>query len=144
MVFINFGRNAIAIIQTQYLVLDPGFAVSSMTLSHIVNTQSVAMVLTGLIAGRISRYMGDGNSLIMGTVLAVVSLLILATTEQLSMIYASNFIRGFAEVVIMAASYAMASVLIPPEHRARLFGYFNATFFLSWGVAGTLIAWATA
>ncbi len=140
MVFINFGRNAIAIIQTQYLVLDTGFAVSSVTLSHIVNTQSAAMVITGLIAGWISRRLGDGRSLITGTVLAVISLFILASTDRLGMIYVSNFLRGFSDVIIMAASYAMASVLIPPRQRARDFGYFNATFFLSWGVAGTLIA----
>ncbi len=34
----------------------------------------------------------------------------------------------------------MASVLIPPQKRGRLFALFNATFFLSWGMAGTLIA----
>ncbi|MEZ4567651.1 MAG: hypothetical protein R2860_12095 [Desulfobacterales bacterium] len=32
------------------------------------------------------------------------------------------------------------SVLIPPERRGTLFSLFNATLFLSWGVAGTLIA----
>ena len=40
----------------------------------------------------------------------------------------------------MATSYTMASVLIPPEKRARLFALFNATFFLSWGLASTFIA----
>ena len=43
-------------------------------------------------------------------------------------------------MIIMATSYTMASVLIPPEKRARLFALFNATFFLSWGLAGTFIA----
>jgi MFS family permease len=40
----------------------------------------------------------------------------------------------------MAAAYAFASLLIPPQKRGRLFGWFNATFFLSFGMAGTLIA----
>jgi MFS family permease len=40
----------------------------------------------------------------------------------------------------MAASYAFAAALIPPQQRGRRFGLFNATFFLSWGLAGTLIA----
>jgi MFS family permease len=40
----------------------------------------------------------------------------------------------------MATSYTYASVLIPPEKRGRLFALFNATFFLSWGLAGTFIA----
>jgi MFS family permease len=45
-----------------------------------------------------------------------------------------------ADVIILASSYAFVSVLIPPERRGTLFGLFNATLFLSWGVAGTLIS----
>jgi MFS family permease len=140
MIFINFGRNSIAVIQSQYLVLDSGFAVSSKVLSYIVNTQSVAMILTGLIAGWIGRKIGDGNSLLLGTALAVGSLFLLATAGNLGLIYISNFLRGCSEVIVLASSYAFASVLIPPEKRAKLFSIFNATYFLSWGIAGTFIA----
>jgi MFS family permease len=140
MIFINFGRNSIAVIQSQYLVLDSGFAVSSKVLSYIVNTQSVAMILTGLIAGWIGRKIGDGNSLLLGAALAVGSLFLLATAGNLGLIYISNFLRGCSEVIVLASSYAFASVLIPPEKRAKLFSIFNATYFLSWGIAGTFIA----
>jgi len=140
MIFINFGRNSIAVIQSQYLVLDSGFAVSSKVLSYIVNTQSVAMILTGLIAGWVGRKIGDGNSLLLGTALAVGSLFLLAIAGNLGLIYISNFLRGCAEVIVLASSYAFASVLIPPEKRAKLFSIFNATYFLSWGIAGTFIA----
>ncbi|MGD2028314.1 MAG: MFS transporter [Desulfobacterales bacterium] len=140
MVFINFGRNSIAVIQSQYLVLDSGFAISSKVLSYIVNTQSVAMILTGLIAGWIGRRIGDGNSLMLGTAIAVGSLLIIAVTDNLVLIYISNFLRGCSEVIVFASSYAFASMLIPPERRAKRFGIFNATYFLSWGFAGTIIA----
>ncbi|UCD33508.1 MAG: MFS transporter [Desulfobacterales bacterium] len=140
MIFINFGRNSIAVIQTQYLVLDAGFAVSSKVLSYIVNTQSVAMILIGLIAGWIGRRMGDGNALLLGTVMSIGSLVLLAATNQLILIYISNFFRGCSEVIILASSYAFASVLIPPEKRAKHFGIFNATYFLSWGVGATVIA----
>ena len=140
MVFINFGRNSIAVIQSQYLVLDSGFAVSSKVLSYIVNTQSAAMILTGLIAGWIGRKIGNGNSLLLGTALAIGSLILLAVTGDLVIIYISNFLRGCSEVIVLASSYAFASVLIPPERRAKLFGIYNATYFLSWGIAGTFIA----
>ncbi len=140
MVFINFGRNSIAVIQPQYLVLDSGFAVSSKVLSYIVNTQSVAMILTGLIAGWIGRKIGDGNFILLGTAFAVGSLFLLAITGNLGLIYVSNFLRGCSEVMIFSSSYAFASVLIPPEKRGKLFSIFNATYFLSWGIAGTLIA----
>ena len=140
MIFINFGRNSIAVLQSQYLVLSTGFAVSSEVLSYIVNTQSVAMILTGLIAGWVGRKIGDGNSLLLGAALAVVSLFLLAIARNLGLIYVSNFLRGWSEVMILASSYAFASILIPPGKRARLFSIFNATYFLSWGIPGTFIA----
>lgn len=140
MIFINFGRNSIAVILSQYLVLDTGFGVSSRVLSYIVNTQSAAMIITGIVAGWVGKKIGDGNSLMFGTALAVGSLILLAAADNLTLIYISNFLRGCSEVIVLASSYAFASVLIPPEKRARLFGIFNATFFLSWGIAGTFIA----
>jgi MFS family permease len=140
MIFINFGRNSIAVIQTQYLVLESGLAVNSQVLSYIVNTQSVAMVITGFMTGWITAWLGDENALILGTISAIVSLIIIGTSLNLTLIYISNFMRGFSEVLIMAASYTVASVLIPASSRGRLFAVFNATFFLSWGLAGTLIA----
>ena len=140
MIFINFGRNSIAVIQSQYLVLDSGFAVSSTVLSYIVNTQSAAMILTGLIAGWVGKKIGDGNSLLLGTALAVGSLFLLAIAGNLALIYISNFLKGCSEVIVLASSYAFASVLIPPEKRGKLFSVFNATFFLSWGIGGTFIA----
>ena len=30
--------------------------------------------------------------------------------------------------------------MAPKEYRGRLFAYYNTTFFLSWGIAGTLVA----
>lgn len=140
MIFINFGRNSIAVILTQYLVLGSGLAVSSHEVSYIVNTQSVAMIITGLVSGWFGKVLGDGRALLAGTAAAIVPLLILGVTLNLGLVYASNLLRGFSDVLIMAASYSLASRLIPPERRGRLFGWFNATFFLSWGVAGTLIA----
>ncbi len=140
MVFINFGRNAIAVILPQYLTLAAGFAVSSRSLSHIVNTQSVATILTGLAAGWLGRRLGNGRALCLGALGASFSLVLIAAAEHLPLVYLSFFLRGWADVVIIASSYAFASTLIPPEKRAKLFGVFNATLFLSWGLAGTFIA----
>jgi len=139
MVLINFGRNSIMVIQTQYLVLDSALGVSSRELSYIVNTQSIAIILAGFSVGRLGRRVGDPNTLTAGTLLAIVSLVLLAATLNLKLIYLSNFLKGASDVFIMASSYAVASALIASRTRARLFGVFNATFFLSWGLAATLI-----
>jgi MFS family permease len=140
MVFINFGRNSIAIIFTQYLTLDSGLALDSRTLSRIVNTQSLAIVALGWTAGWICRKVGNSAALLVGTTAAVAGLSFLAFTTTLPMIYAGCFLRGIGDAVIMAAAYTFASLLIPPQLRGRLFAWFNGTFFLSFGVAGTLIA----
>jgi MFS family permease len=63
--------------------------------------------------------------------------------RDLVTIFASSFLGGVAEVVVFSAAYSYASKLIPPEKRGKQFALFNATFFLSWGVAGTLIAGPT-
>ncbi len=140
MVFINFGRNGVVIIQSQYLFLDTGFNVSSRVLSYVFNTESVAIICFGLLAGRLGRWFGDGQSICIGAFIAIAYLLIYAFTNDLKWIYLASCFRGMADVIILAASYAFVSVLIPQERRGTLFGLFNATLFLSWGVAGTLIA----
>ena len=140
MVLINFGRNSIAVITSQYLTIDSGLGVSSMVLSHLFNTQSAAMILTGMVAGWMGRLLGDGASLVLGAAVGIAALAVFAVTLDLRLIYLAQFMRGFSDVVIMAASYSFASTLMPPVRRARLFAMFNATFFLSWGVGGTFMA----
>jgi len=140
MALINFGRNSVVIIQAQYLFLDTGFAVSSRTLSTIVNTESVAMILSGLAVGGIVLRIGNGPGVLLGGLLGIGYLIVFATTPYLPLIYVGSFLKGCAESIIVAASYAFASLLIPPGQRGRRFGLFNATFFLSWGLAGTVIA----
>jgi len=140
MIFINFGRNSIAVIKAQYLSLDQGFAVSSQLLSYIVNMESLAIFTVGLFITRLSRMYKDIVLLYAGTIIGILSLLGYVIASTLILIFVSNFLAGVSMVVILSSSYSYASKLIPPEHRGKQFAWFNATFFLSWGVAGTLIA----
>jgi len=140
MVFINFGRNSIALIIAQYLSLDQGFNVSSSLLGYIVNMQSLAMFLGGLFVVKLSRKFSDTTLLLFGSITAVVHLLGFMFARTLLLIFISNFLGGISMVIIMASAYSYVSRLIPPQQRGKQFALFNATFFLSWGVAGTLIA----
>ncbi len=140
MVLVNFGRNGIAIILPQYLVMESGLAIDSRSLSNVVNIQSASMILFGLVTGRLAGRLGDKRLLLAGITATMAALLILSASMRIEMIYLANFIRGATDVVIMATSYSLASILIPAEQRARLFSFYNATFFLSWGLAGTLVA----
>ena len=140
LVFINFGRNSIAVPYSQYLSLDSGFNVSSIMLSFIANMRSVAVLTIGFIAGFLSKKFGHSRSLIFGTSIGIIALIITATTIHLELIFVGGFLIGAAEVIIYASSYSIASNLIPARIRAKLFAVYNTTFFLSWGLASTLIS----
>ena len=140
MLFVNFGKNSIAIIKNQYLVLDEGFNVSSSLLSYVVNMRSLAMFIFGFLMVRLSRRFNDALLLGAGICIGLLYLLGFVFAHDLTLLFVANFLGGVSDVVIMASSYSYASRLIPPERRGKQFALFNATFFLSWGVAGTLIA----
>lgn len=139
MMLINFGRNSVIVIQAQYLFLDTGFGLDSRMLSYVYNTESAAIILMGLIVGWIGRRVGNGKTVCLGALVALIFLGIYATAEDIRLIFIGSFLKGSAEAVLFASAYAFASALIPPHRRGRLFGWFNATFFLSWGIAGTLM-----
>jgi MFS family permease len=140
MLFVNFGKNSIAIIKNQYLVLDEGFNVSSSLLSYVVNMRSLAMFVFGILIARLSRRFNDTLLLGAGICIGLLYLLGFVFAHDLTLIFIANFLGGVSDVVIMASSYSYAARLIPPKRRGKQFALFNATFFLSWGVAGTLIA----
>ena len=138
--FINFGRNSIATTYSPYLYLSDGFAVNDILMGFIANTRSLATLIIGFLAGALSKKVGHSRALIFGASLAIIALIITGTTNNLILIFIGNFFIGTAEVIILASSYVIASDLIPYKVRARLFGAYNATFFLSWGLAGTIIS----
>ena len=140
LIFINFGRNSIAVPYSQYLSLDSGFNVGSVMLSFIANMRSLATLVIGFTAGFLSKKFGNSRTLILGTSIGIIGLIITATTIHLQLIFAGAFLIGAAEVIIFASSYAIASVLIPARMRGKLFAVYNTTFFLSWGTAGTFIS----
>jgi len=140
LIFINFGRNSIAVPFSQYLSLDSGFNVGSVLLSWIANMRSFATLVIGFTAGFLSKKFGHARTLILGTSVGITGLIITATTIHLQLIFIGAFLIGAAEVIIYASSYAIASILIPARMRGKLFAVYNTTFFLSWGTAGTLIS----
>ncbi len=140
MMFINLGRNSVATIKPQYLVTESGFSVSSSLLSYILNMQSIASFIIGFLIVWLVKKIDDYSLLMLGTLCGITHLFIFTFANVLPPVFAANFLAGAADVIILASAYTIASKLIPPEKRGKQFALFNATFFLSWGVAGTLIA----
>ena len=139
MLFINFGRNSVALTKSQYLSLEEGFNVSSSLLSYIVNTASAAILIVGLSMRKLSNHLKDEILLLIGAGFAILHLSGFILAENLAIIFIANFLSGASNVVILASSYSYASKLIPPEKIGKQFALFNATFFLSWGIPGTFI-----
>ena len=100
-------------------------------------TDNIAVIICA--AGASKRF-GHSRSLIFGTSIGIVALVITATTINLQLMFVGGFLIGAAEVIIYASSYAIASILIPARMRGKLFAVYNTTFFLSWGSASTLIS----
>jgi MFS family permease len=140
MALIHFGRNSIAVSLPQYLTLKSGLDLSSIVLSNVVNIKSIAIIIFGITSGWAARKIGNYSYLMISSIAAGIALIVLGMADSLFWICVSSFLMGFSEVAILASSYELASQLIPPDRRARLFSVFNATLFLSWGIAGALIA----
>jgi len=139
MLLINFGRNSIAIIFPQYLASQSGLALDGRMLGFVLNTQSAAIVLIGWIVGWLCRKIGTTVTLLAASASAGIAMVVLAACTRLPLIYLGSFLRGVADAAILGSAYELASVFIPPLQRARRFAWFNATFFLSWGLPGTLV-----
>lgn len=140
MTFINFGMNSVALLKSQYLILDEGFDVSSGLLGCIASMASFGIFLFGISTRKLTTRVKDEPLLIIGTVVSIVYLLGFALARNLATIFLSNFLAGACQVTILATSYSYASKLIPPERRGKQFAMFNATRFLSWGIPATFIA----
>lgn len=139
LIFIHFGRNSIDIPYAQYLSLESGFDLDSVMLSFVANSRSIAVIIVGITTGVLIKKIGDNRTLIAGTLINIFALVINATTIYLPLIFLGSFLMGTAEVLIYASSYTIASILMPPKLRAKLFAVYNTTFFLSWGIPGSLI-----
>ncbi|MFW9928966.1 MAG: MFS transporter [Candidatus Thorarchaeota archaeon] len=146
LIFVNFGRNSISTIYSAYLN-GKGFGYDGVLIGYITNFRSIAVLMFGLIIGRMSKKFGNSKIFIVGTILAVIALLITGLTNpfnaglpELIYIFIGSFLIGAADVILSASSYTIASHLIPPKKRAKLFGVYNTTFFLSWGLPATLIS----
>ncbi len=139
MLLVNSGINSLAAFRGQFLDLRDGFAASPPQISLAVNVEAAVLIITGFFIGIMGRKMGIKKLLLFGSAAGIVSMLLHAVAPSLVVVYTGAAFRGLSEGCVASSSYAYASTLIPPEKRGRYFAYYNATFFLSWGVAATFI-----
>ncbi len=140
LVFINFGRNSIAVITGIFLNDPTGFNASGASVAIYSNVRNIANMIAGLMVGSIISKSDDNKVMTAGVVSAIAGIAWLTITPTFNLSLIAAFLQGMSEVVISASSYSIVAKMAPKEFRGRLFAYYNTSFFLSWGIAATLIA----
>ena len=97
-------------------------------------------MIAGLMVGSVVAKSDDNKVMMGGIIASLLGLFWLIITPSFTLALIASFLRGASEVIIGAASYSIVARMAPEEYRGRLFAYYNTTFFLSWGIAATLIA----
>lgn len=140
LIFINFGRNSIAIITALFLEDPTGFSAIGQEIALYSNVGSIASMAAGLVVGSVVAKADDNRVMMAGIFLSMagISWLIIAPSFALALL--ASFLIGASHVVIEASSYSIVARMAPKEYRGRLFAYYNTTFFLSWGIAATFVA----
>lgn len=139
MLLINSGVNSVGAFRGQFMDLAEGFAAPASAIALASNVESAAVIAFGLLAGLLGRRLGVRRLLAAGAAAGLCSLAMHAAAPGLAWILAAAALKGAADASVGASSYAFAAALIPPERRGRWFAYYNATFFLSWGVSATFV-----
>lgn len=139
MLLINSGVNSIGAFRGQFMDLAEGFAAPASAIALASNVESAAVIAFGLMAGLLGRRLGVRRLLAAGAAAGLGSLAMHAAAPGLGWILAAAALKGASDASVGASSYAFAAALIPPERRGRWFAYYNATFFLSWGVSATFV-----
>ncbi|TFG96352.1 MFS transporter [Candidatus Thorarchaeota archaeon] len=140
LVFINFGRNSVAIITSLFIQDPTGFGSSGVDIALFSNIRSIANMIAGLMIGSVVSKADDNKVMIVGIASSIAGLLWLIVAPTFTLALIASFLNGASEIIISAASYSIVAKMAPKEYRGRLFAYYNTTFFLSWGIAATLIA----
>jgi MFS family permease len=140
LVFLNFGRNSISIITSLFLADPTAFNATGEQIALYSNVGNIASMIAGLAVGSIIAKADDNRVMMFGIILSVAAISWLIITPSFELALITSFLIGSSQVIIQSASYSIVARMAPEEYRGRLFAYYNATFFLSWGIAATLVA----
>jgi len=136
---VNIGGNSINQMLQIHIRLPETFEASDVIVAQLRNTSSAAMIIGGLVIGPLTRKFGDSKMLFVGFMLMFIGTIVLPFAPHISVIFLYMILRGTSGVWIQTTAYSMVTKVIPLEIRGKMMGYYNAAFYLSWGLGGTLI-----
>ncbi len=136
---INIGGNSINQLVNIHVRLPTTFNASDMIVAQLRNTTNISMIIAGLVIGFLAKKFGDGKMLLAGFILAFIGTMALPFAPHIVFVFIYMATRGFTRVWVQTTAYSMVNRVIPLEKRGKMMGYYNATFFLSWGLGGTIL-----
>ena len=136
---INIGGNSIGFLVNIHVRLPDTFNASDMAVAQMRNTANISMIVAGLVIGFLTSRFGDGKMLFVGFILAFVATMLLPFAPNIVFIFIFMSFRGFTRVWVNTTSYSMVNRVVPLEKRGTMMAYYNATFYLSWGLGGTIL-----
>jgi MFS family permease len=139
---VGFGFNSIMQILLYYVALKPPIGpigATSLDITMIRNSASIAMIIVSLLAGFIVAKIGNKRAIGMGFVLAAITPIFYTFAQNVAQMIVINALSGVSMAFMNVVGYVVASDLIPATHRGRLFGQYNAVTYISFGIAGTCL-----
>ena len=136
---INIGGNSIGQLLNIHVRLSDTFNASDMVVAQLRNTTNISMIVAGLVIGFLTSKFGDGKMLLVGFILAFVGIMLLPFAPHIIFVFIYMSFRGFTRVWVNTTAYSMVNRVVPLEVRGKMMGYYNATFYLSWGLGGTIL-----
>jgi MFS family permease len=135
------GLGAFSILQVLifYVQLDSPIGASSYDIAMIRNSASIATIIASLLAAPLTNKIGRKKALGLGFALTVVTPLLYIFAQDAAQMMIINSLRGASMALMNVVGYLVASELISPERRGRLFGQYNAITSISFGMAGTCL-----
>ena len=136
---VNIGGNSINQMIQIHIRLPDTFAASDIVVAQLRNTSSIAMIIAGLLIGYLTARFGDSKMLLAGFSFIFIGTIALPFAPHIVIFFIYMALTGTSRVWIQTTTYSMVNRVIPLANRGKMMGYYNATFYLSWGLGGTIM-----
>jgi len=136
---VGLGASSILQILIFYVELDSPIGTTSFDIAMIRNSASIATIIASLVAGSLADRLGRKNTLGLSFMLMTITPLLYVFAQNTLQMIIFNSLSGISRALMNVVGYLVASDLIPPKRRGRLFGQYNAITYISFGLAGTFV-----
>lgn len=137
LVFINFGRNGVNVIQDFFLIAK--FNVSDANLGVFETLRAIFSIIAGFSTPYLVKRFNDWKIFLISPVMVILCFIGFIFSPIMYLAFVFGAMIWIAQVTITASAYGIISTKIPSKVRGKYFGYYNAVFFLSFGMGATLV-----